>query len=60
MSFLEKIKKLHGGKLPKSFKLHMKYMEFKPSETENAAKSFFRILMTDDEEKKKAKELGLI
>ena len=32
MSFLDKIKKLHGGKLPKSFELHMKYMEFKPIE----------------------------
>ncbi len=60
MSYLDKIKKLFGGKLPKSFSLHLKYGEYLPNETELAAKVFFKILMSDVEEKKKAKELGLI
>ena len=38
----------------------MKYGEFQPEQEEEAAKSFFRILMTDKEDKAKAKKLGLI
>lgn len=60
MSYIEKVKKLFGGKLPKSFMLHMKYGEYKPSEKEEAAKKFFTILVRDGEDRKKAKELGLI
>lgn len=60
MSELEKVKKLHNGKTPKSFILYMKYGEFQPEQEEEAAKSFFRILMTDKEDKAKAKKLGLI
>ncbi|MBW7868867.1 MAG: hypothetical protein H3C31_11130 [Brumimicrobium sp.] len=60
MSYIEKVKKLFGGQLPKSFKIHMKHGEFKPSEKEDAAESFFKVLMTDKDDKKKAKELGLI
>ena len=60
ISYIEKVKKLFGGKLPKSFKIHMKHGEFKPSEKEEAAKSFFNVLVTDGEDRKKAKELGLI
>lgn len=55
MTYLEKVKKLFGGKLPKSFSLHMKYGEFNPSEKEAAAESFFKVLMTDKDEKKKQK-----
>lgn len=60
MSYLEKVKKLFGGKLPKSFSIHMKHMLFQVSEKEEAAKVFFEVLMTDKEEKQKAKQLGLI
>jgi hypothetical protein len=60
MSYLEKVKKLFDGKLPKSFKLHMHYMEFKPNEEEAAAELFFRVLMGSSKDKKKAKQLGLI
>lgn len=60
MTYVEKVKILFGGKLPKSFALHMKYGEFEPTEKEEAAQSFFKVLMTDKDDKKKAEELGLI
>lgn len=60
MSYLEKVKKLFDGKLPESFKLHMKYGEYKPSQREEAAKLFFELLVRDGEDRKKAKKLGLI
>jgi hypothetical protein len=61
MSYLEKVKKLFDGKLPKSFKLHMHYMEYKPNEREEAAQDFFNLLVQSDPlDKKKAKQLGLI
>ncbi|MCO5232840.1 MAG: hypothetical protein LC105_05495 [Chitinophagales bacterium] len=60
MSYIDKIKKLYNGKLPKTFSLWMKYGEFLPSEKEEAAQSFFSVLMTDKDDKKKAKRLGLI
>lgn len=60
MSYIEKIKKLFDGKLPKSFSLHMKYMEFDPSEKEEAAKDFFQTILQFPERKKKAKQLGLV
>lgn len=60
MSYVEKVKKLFGGKMPKSFKIHMKHGEFKPSEKESAAESFFKVLMNDKDDKEKAKKLGLI
>ncbi|MCZ2393287.1 MAG: hypothetical protein LC105_05485 [Chitinophagales bacterium] len=60
MSYLEKVKKMFDGKLPKSFFLHMKYGEYHPNEKEEAAKYFFRVLMTDKDDKRKAKSLGLI
>lgn len=59
-SYLEKLKKLFKGRIPKSFKLHMKYNEFLPSEKEDAAESYFKLMMMDPVEKKKAKKLGLI
>lgn len=60
MTYLDKVKKLFNGRLPKSFSLHMKYGEFKPSEKEEAAETFFQVLMTDKDDKMKAKKLGLI
>lgn len=60
MSYIDKLKKLFGGRLPKSFPTHMKYMEFKPSEKEEAAKDFFLTIMQSPVRKKRAKELGLI
>jgi len=60
MSYIDKVKKLFDGKLPKSFSIHMKHMLFQPNEKEEAAELFFRILMHDKDEKKKAKELGLL
>ncbi|MBW7868173.1 MAG: hypothetical protein H3C31_07620 [Brumimicrobium sp.] len=59
-SYLEKLKKLFKGKIPASFKLHIKYNEYSPSEKEDAAESYFKLMMMDPVEKKKAKELGLI
>ncbi len=60
MSYLQKLKKMYNGKLPKSFPVHMKYMEFKPNEKEKAAKDYFLMIMKFPDEKKKAKKLGLI
>ena len=60
MSYLDKVEKLFDGKLPKSFSIHMKHMLFKSNEKEEAAELFFRILMHDKDERKKAKELGLL
>lgn len=60
MSYLDKVKKLFNGETPKSFSLWMKYGEFKPNEKELAAESFFKVLMKDKDDKKKAKKLGLI
>lgn len=51
---------MYNGKLPKSFPVHMKYMEFKPNEKEKAAKDYFLMIMKFPDEKKKAKKLGLI
>ena len=59
MSYLDKVKKLHRGKLPKSFFITMKYAGKNPKK-EDVAESYFKVLMTDYEERKKAKKLGLL
>lgn len=59
-SYLQKLRKLFNGKIPQSFKLHMKYNDFSSSEKEEAAQSYFALMMMDPVEKKKAKKLGLI
>jgi hypothetical protein len=53
MSYIDKVKKLFDGKLPKSFSLHMKYGEYLPEEKEEAAQVFFKVLMHDKDDKKK-------
>lgn len=60
MSYIDKLKKMHNGKLTKSFYIHMKHGQYLPSEKEMAAKLFFKLIMGFPEDKKKAKELGLI
>lgn len=58
MSYLEKLKKLHKGKLPKSFYLSMKYGGF--TKKEEAAEHFFTLITSEPGIKKEAKKLGLI
>lgn len=60
LTYIQKVRKLHNGRLPKSFKLYMHYGEFKKFETEEAAKSFFKTIMGFPDDKRKAKKLGLI
>lgn len=60
MSYLDKVKKLFGGKLPKSFFIHMNALEFNQNEKEAAAKDFFQSVILFPERRQKAKELGLI
>ncbi len=57
MTYVEKLIKLEG-QIPDSLPIHQKVHRFKTEEL--AAKSLFKVFMTDRKEKARAKKLGLI
>lgn len=59
MTYLEKVKKLHKGKLPKSFFITKKYCGKNPK-MEDVAETYFTLLIQGPDERKKAKKLGLL